>query len=191
MFIDIFIVILSMNISEKIKEIREAKRFTQRELAENLSMTIGNYQKIEAGSVSITFDRLQQIAEIFGMSVVDIIQYPNVVGVGNGEKETLNKNENAYQRVIIYLLLFVGKWNIFFDLFYKSLCEIQKIEGGKIDDKKLDNATWADIEKQWKKLYDDSSTYLEITPDLTYEIQERYLEMKDLLIQLNELKKIM
>ncbi len=128
MFIDIFSVILGMNISEKIKEIREAKRFTQRELAENLSMTIGNYQKIEAGSVSITFDRLQQIADVFKMSVVEIIEYPNI-GKNNDAstipKKSLREFSNilhSTERILASLLFFFSllkEKNIDYEDLYK------------------------------------------------------------------------
>lgn len=82
-----------ITISEKIKELRLKNGWTQKEIAEKLSITQAGYQKLESSDSDITFSRLNQIAEIFGMSVVDIINYPNVV-VSGADSERVKELED-------------------------------------------------------------------------------------------------
>jgi transcriptional regulator with XRE-family HTH domain len=70
------------DIIENIKHIRKQKQLTQKDVAEKLGITPAGYQKIEVGSIELTYNKLKQIAGIFQMSVVEIIEYPNVVGAG-------------------------------------------------------------------------------------------------------------
>lgn len=65
-----------INIAEKIKAIRIDKKLKQREIAEKIGVSINGYQKIESGETDVNFSRLQQIAEVFEMSVVEVIEYP-------------------------------------------------------------------------------------------------------------------
>lgn len=71
-----------ISIAENIKGVRTDKKLTQKEMAERLGMSVNGYQKIEGGENDINFSRLQQIADVFQMSVVNIIEYPNAVGTG-------------------------------------------------------------------------------------------------------------
>ena len=59
----------------KIKAIRLEKNLTQEEVAESLSMTQGNYTRLERGQTQLTIERLQQIADFFGMSVSAIFDF--------------------------------------------------------------------------------------------------------------------
>ncbi|TAH19310.1 MAG: XRE family transcriptional regulator [Cytophagales bacterium] len=63
------------NVSENIKKIRIEKSLTQVEMADRLGIKQSSYQQIESGRNDITFSRLQQIADVFQMSVIDIIEY--------------------------------------------------------------------------------------------------------------------
>ncbi|MCP9755701.1 helix-turn-helix domain-containing protein [Lacihabitans sp. CCS-44] len=58
-----------------IKAIRTAKGITQEEIAEKLSMTQGNYTRLERGQTQLTIERLENIADIFEMSVEAILNY--------------------------------------------------------------------------------------------------------------------
>jgi transcriptional regulator with XRE-family HTH domain len=51
-----------MKVGNKIKKIRELKNYTQEFMANELSMSISNYSKIERDEISITLDRLEEIA---------------------------------------------------------------------------------------------------------------------------------
>ena len=58
-----------------IKAIRISKGITQDEISEKLSMTQGNYTRIESGKTQLTIERIEQLANIFEMSVTALIQY--------------------------------------------------------------------------------------------------------------------
>lgn len=66
-----------MNISENIKSIRESLKIKQIDIAERLGLEQSNYARLEKRGNKITIEQLQQIADVFQMSVVEIIQYPN------------------------------------------------------------------------------------------------------------------
>jgi transcriptional regulator with XRE-family HTH domain len=65
-------------IYENIKAIRQTKGLTQTYLAEKIGIAINNYGKLERGEIQLTIERLEQLAGIFGMSVVEIIEYGTI-----------------------------------------------------------------------------------------------------------------
>lgn len=77
-------------IRKNIKLIRESKNLSQKEVAKSLAIATNSYQKFENGDIVLNMIRLHQIAEVFGMSVVDIINYPNGKGVED-EKTLLER----------------------------------------------------------------------------------------------------
>lgn len=64
-----------MKVGNKIKKIRELKNYTQEYMANELSMSISNYSKIERDEISITLDRLDEIATILKMKFQDILAF--------------------------------------------------------------------------------------------------------------------
>ena len=64
-----------MKIGNKIKKIREHKNYTQEFMANELSMSISNYSKIERDEISITLDRLDEIANVLKMKFQDILAF--------------------------------------------------------------------------------------------------------------------
>lgn len=58
-----------------IKAIRVKKGLTQEEVAEKLNTTQGNYTRIERGQTQLTVERLEELADIFQMSVSAILEY--------------------------------------------------------------------------------------------------------------------
>lgn len=58
-----------------IKKLRELRNFTQKHMADEMSMTQANYSKIEAGEVDIPYSRLEQIANVLKTNVEDLISY--------------------------------------------------------------------------------------------------------------------
>lgn len=59
----------------KIKSIRLKKGLKQEEIAEKLKMTQSNYARLERGLTQITFERLEELAAIFEMSVENILKF--------------------------------------------------------------------------------------------------------------------
>lgn len=62
-------------LGDKIKAIRISKNLTQEDVAYELDIAIGSYSKIERGITDVNFSRLEQIAKIFKVSVVEIISF--------------------------------------------------------------------------------------------------------------------
>ena len=63
-----------MNINEKIRRIRESKEWSQKQMAEKLNMSLNGYAKIERGETKLYLDKLEQIAQILDIDVVELMQ---------------------------------------------------------------------------------------------------------------------
>ena len=63
-----------MNINEKIRRIRESKEWSQEQMAEKLNMSLNGYAKIERGETKLYLDKLEQIAQILDIDIVELIQ---------------------------------------------------------------------------------------------------------------------
>ena len=82
-----------MKVGNKIKKIRELKNYTQEYMANELSMSISNYSKIERDEISITLDRLDEIATILKMKFQDILAFD--------EKNVFNFINNPHSQCYI------------------------------------------------------------------------------------------
>jgi transcriptional regulator with XRE-family HTH domain len=107
-------------IGYKIRQIRIDKGLTQQNIAYELNISLPGYSKLERGVNDINFTRLAQIAQVFGMSVTELINYgdkpvadENVAETKEEKDTTLNKindvaegdcKEVAYLKKIIELL---------------------------------------------------------------------------------------
>lgn len=56
-----------------IKKLRKFRGITQEAIAEKLHLSLRAYQKIESGNTRIDTYRLEQIAEVLGVSVSDLV----------------------------------------------------------------------------------------------------------------------
>ena len=63
-----------MKVCEKIKHLRQAQNLSQEDIAEKLGMTANGYGGIERGEVDIKLSRLQQLSELFGVNLSDLIE---------------------------------------------------------------------------------------------------------------------
>tara|TARA_A100001015_G_scaffold153002_1_gene169791 strand:+ start:349 stop:714 length:366 start_codon:yes stop_codon:yes gene_type:complete len=64
-----------MDLAANIKTIREHKEFKQIEVATHIGVDKSAYSKIEKGTRAITVTELQKMAQLFAMSVDDILEY--------------------------------------------------------------------------------------------------------------------
>lgn len=62
-----------MNLNQKIRSIRENHLWSQEEMAEKMNMSLNGYAKIERGETKLHLDKLEQIAQIFDMDIVELI----------------------------------------------------------------------------------------------------------------------
>lgn len=63
-----------MKTCEKIRLMRENKRWSQEEVANKLNMSANGYAKIERGETRLNLPRLEQIAEIFETDIFEFIR---------------------------------------------------------------------------------------------------------------------
>ena len=59
-------------LGERIKELRNARNFTQEQIADKIEISRQKYARIEKGTNNITLDILTKIAEVLRVSVADI-----------------------------------------------------------------------------------------------------------------------
>ena len=62
-----------MDTFEKIRLLREANHWTQEEMAERLDISVNSYARIERGESKLDLDRLKQIAQIFNINVLELV----------------------------------------------------------------------------------------------------------------------
>ena len=61
-----------MSIGDKIRKIREFKNLKQQTVAQKLGLSVTAYGNIERNESSITYDKLERIAKVLEVSVMDI-----------------------------------------------------------------------------------------------------------------------
>lgn len=64
-----------MKINDKIRFIRMEKGWSQEIMAEKLNMALATYSNIERGITNIQNSRLEQIAGVFGMELMELLSF--------------------------------------------------------------------------------------------------------------------
>jgi transcriptional regulator with XRE-family HTH domain len=115
-----------MSVNDKIKLVRQAKGFTQEDVAERLGMSPNAYGDIERGASDVKLSKLQKISDILGINLAELLdmtdkailnvnfnkqgKHYNVYMSSDSETEKLNlvvdsqKKEIAYLKEIIELM---------------------------------------------------------------------------------------
>jgi transcriptional regulator with XRE-family HTH domain len=83
-----------MSVNEKIRLIRESKGLTQEDVAKKLDISVNSYGDIERGNTNLKLNRLEQIAEILG------VQLPELVD--SSDNGSLNINFKNKQRDVYF-----------------------------------------------------------------------------------------
>lgn len=84
-----------MNIGDKIRKVRELKGLKQEYVAGKLGLSVTAYGNIERNDSSLTFERLEEIAEVLEVTVQDILNIPeqlNIHSVNNAHQVGFNQN---------------------------------------------------------------------------------------------------
>ncbi len=97
-----------MNIIENIKSLRKKAGLTQNATSEKLNMAQQNYNLLENGKTEITLSRLEKLAEIFGVSVGELLGLEAVGKAGEvaevealrQENEKLRKERDMFMQII-------------------------------------------------------------------------------------------
>ena len=128
-FIDTFVI---MNISENIKKIREEKGLLQKQVATHINVSKSTYSKIEKSLRDVTVIELHKIAELFNITVDQIINYddglPNEVILEEKNEDErfklINKLDEEDKNTILKIIdkiLTTKKFKEFFDKNMASL----------------------------------------------------------------------
>jgi transcriptional regulator with XRE-family HTH domain len=64
-----------MKIHEKISSLRRLKKISQQKMAEKLGLTVNGYADIEYGKVSVTTDRLEEIANAMDVDIYELFNF--------------------------------------------------------------------------------------------------------------------
>ncbi|HOS84196.1 MAG TPA: helix-turn-helix transcriptional regulator [Bacteroidales bacterium] len=63
-------------LGERIREIRKLKKISQADIAAQLDISITAFSKIERGLTNISINRLEEIAQILGISIINLLFEP-------------------------------------------------------------------------------------------------------------------
>lgn len=104
-----------MKTFEKIRLMRELKKWSQEQMAEKLEMSANGYAKVERGETKLTLPRLQKIADIFEMDVQDLAQENEqgfVIIVAENSAHCTNSHVNMYGSQAHELVLEIEKMKL-------------------------------------------------------------------------------
>ena len=62
-----------MKFHDKIRYMRQSKNWSQEDMADKLGMSVAGYAKIEQGKTDAKFSKLEQIASVFNMDIVELL----------------------------------------------------------------------------------------------------------------------
>lgn len=89
-----------MNISSKIKKIRELKGLSQEYMAENLNISQSAYSKIERSDKSLNIDRLKTISDILKVDAIEFFTNNDEVVFNNCEQSGLYNTYHIHDKLI-------------------------------------------------------------------------------------------
>ena len=88
-----------MAIHENIRAIREARGMTQVALAEAIGATKSTLSKIERGARNVTVDELRALAEAFGTSMEDVVDYDPARAPGHPPEPVAIADEHTAEQL--------------------------------------------------------------------------------------------
>lgn len=110
-----------MELSGKIKAVRESKKIKLNQVAETLGIDVSNYAKIERKGNKISFERLEDIAQVLGVKVQDILNW----GEGENKPEVVSSDNTNLQATLDLLNLKVLSLE-------KTLTELRYADKGRM-----------------------------------------------------------
>jgi transcriptional regulator with XRE-family HTH domain len=114
-----------MTVGTKIKKIRELRNYTQEYMADKLQMSQSGYSKIESNEVDVAFSKLEQISEVLGMKVEDVISFD--------EKHVFNNYGTAHDKSFSVFYQAISDKER--ELYEKTIAlleeKVKRLEGGK------------------------------------------------------------
>jgi transcriptional regulator with XRE-family HTH domain len=107
-------------LGKKIRLLRHQKAWSQEEVAKRLDISIPAFSKIETGITDINLSRLEQIAALFEMSVVQLLTYNDVEQEQKNASELENVNKKLMDRETEVIDLQKKVIELFEELRYKK-----------------------------------------------------------------------
>ena len=77
------------NVGKNIRTLRHQRGWSQEDVAKRLDISIPAFSKIETGITDINLSRLEQIATLFDLTVVQLLTFTD----GDGDQKTVNELE--------------------------------------------------------------------------------------------------
>jgi len=107
-----------MGMHDKIRMMREFRQLSQEDMAEKMNMSPSGYAKIERGETRLQYDKLVQIAQIFNVSLSDLVD--------NDKGVIFFMNENGNNTSANY---YSGDYSIMFEIekFSKSFSRLKEL----------------------------------------------------------------
>lgn len=92
-------------LGKKIRLLRHQRSWSQEDVAKQLDISIPAFSKIETGITDVNLSRLEQIATLFGLSVVQLLTFNDTEEQEkyNNEVETLTKKLQEREADVIDL----------------------------------------------------------------------------------------
>ena len=106
-----------MGMHDKIRMMRELRQLSQEDMAEKMNMSPSGYAKIKRGETRLQYDKLVQIAQIFNVSLSDLVD--------NDKGVIFFMNENGNNTSANY---YSGDYSIMFEIEKLKLQLIHKDE---------------------------------------------------------------
>lgn len=99
-----------MKIQDKIRFMREARNWSQEYMAEKLRMSTNGYAKIERGETKAYISKLEQIAEIFDVDLIELMPFDEkqvvcLIGDGNNGLNVVGSTELAFEIQKLLLII--------------------------------------------------------------------------------------
>ena len=96
---------IAKEVGYRIRKIRESKDFNQQQIADKLEITAGAYAKIERGETDPSISRLFEIAQIFKVDIITLVQDPSakVSGDIHSQINTLIKDIDTLKKEVAVL----------------------------------------------------------------------------------------
>lgn len=85
-----------MQVTEKIRLMREMNDWTQEEMAEKMAMSLNSYSKLERGESKLYLDKLEKAAEVFEVEVTDLLSLNKQGLIYLVNKENSGNNSGFY-----------------------------------------------------------------------------------------------
>lgn len=85
-------------IGKNIKALRQSKGWSQEQIALKLGITAPAFSKIESGQTDANFSRLEQIAQAFGITTTELINYQDQQAQARHQDQILELKKQLAQK---------------------------------------------------------------------------------------------